>query len=153
MTAVWTNEKIATLAEQWRLGAPASDIAALIGFSSSAVRGKRKRLGLPSRSPLALSAVFLERGTALVGHRRPDKPCGFAPAPLAGSTPRPWIQRGPRECAWPVAGQFGETWSCCLPAEPGEAYCLGHLALKRGEPWPPVDPGNVVLFRPSASKV
>jgi hypothetical protein len=151
MTAVWSDEKAAILAVEWGRGAASTAIAALVGgVTAAAVRRKRSRLGLPSRSPDALQATFYGDGMSVLGAPVPARPEPPAPLPLRGSTPRPWTQRADDECAWPVAGRGGETLSCCLPAEHGEAYCLGHLALLHGKPWPPVDPGNVVLFRGKA---
>jgi hypothetical protein len=52
-------------------------------------------------------------------------------APLIGSAPRPWPLRDVGECAFPVAGSGALTQSCCLPVEPGEGYCRGHLVILR----------------------
>jgi hypothetical protein len=135
------------LASAWASGAASAEIGQLVGVSASAVRGKRMRLGLPARSPLAVAIGNHERGLALSWAPVPSRALPPPPPPLAGSTPRPWLQRGPRECAWPVTAVSGETLSCCLPVEPGGPYCLGHQTILRGEPWPPVDPGNVTMFR------
>jgi hypothetical protein len=42
-----------------------------------------------------------------------------------GVRPRPWLQRAPGECAYPVAGEGAQVISCCQPVERGD-YCAGH---------------------------
>ena len=146
MNVVWTVAQVGLLAQAWRDGQRADEIAQMVGMSASAVRGKRLRLGLPPRSSQAALAAHS------VAYR--DRFAASAPLappldPLPGSTPRPWIMRERGECAWPVRGFGEQTASCCLPiCEKRAVYCPGHMALMRREPWPPADPGNVVLFRP-----
>lgn len=41
---------------------------------------------------------------------------------------RPWEQRQPQTCCWPLDGPEGETWSCCQPCE--GTYCDGCLAIR-----------------------
>jgi hypothetical protein len=87
-----------------------------------------------------------ERGLA-VCPRSSAAPLGVADpdrmAALSGSTPRPWPQRMIGECAFPVSGFGAQTWSCCLPVEVGRPYCFGHLAILRGDAWPPVECENL----------
>jgi GcrA cell cycle regulator len=54
-------------------------------------------------------------------------------AALAGSRPRPWLQRGRGECAWPVEldGHQGGPWSCCEPVRGVGPYCPAHAAAAR----------------------
>jgi hypothetical protein len=149
MNAVWSPAQEAVLTAEWALGTASAEIARKVGLTAGAVRRKRIRLGLPARSVEALAAVYAERGAALAALRAP-LPASLAPPTLptlAGSTPRPWVLRMDGECACPVAGFGGELMSCCLPCEGRSSYCLGHRELMHGRPWPPVDPGNVVLFR------
>jgi hypothetical protein len=148
MNIVWTVEQTGLLAQAWRAGQASREIGTMVGMSASAVRCKRRRLGLPARSDVSQEATERQRGAALVGSKvGPNPNRSEAAPPLNGSMPRPWTQREARECAWPVLGFGDETLSCCLPVELHKPYCAGHMALLRREPWPPVDPGNVVLFR------
>jgi hypothetical protein len=144
---IWTVDAIATLRDGWRKGLDAPELARLLGTSRAAVRSKRMRLGLPSRSDAVIALSNRERGLAVSSHSQAP-PRGIANvlrmAPLSGSTPRPWAQRMLRECAFPVAGFGVGTLSCCLPVrKPGGAYCDGHVAILRGEPWPPVEPEDL----------
>jgi hypothetical protein len=144
MNATWNPDQVGMLVRAWASGQPAVDIARLVGMTAAAVRGKRLRLGLPRRVQTPLSEEFRDKGAAGVAPKAYQPPI---PAPLAGSMPRPWSQREADECCWPVLGFGEETLSCCLPVEGRTRYCAGHLAMLRREPWPAVDPGNVVLFR------
>lgn len=54
-------------------------------------------------------------------------------SPLAGSSPKPWLERAFGECAWPVGGEGADTISCCLPAMLGRPYCPAHWELRTGE--------------------
>jgi hypothetical protein len=148
MNMTWTAEQTRLMAHAWRGGESAARIGALVGMTAAAVRGKRLRLGLPPRSPVSIAEAFRERGASLVGLGReppPGRPEAVS-APLYGSTPRPWVQRMDGECCWPVAGWGDETLSCCLPVDGRSAYCTGHLALLRREPWPPIDPERIRLL-------
>jgi hypothetical protein len=178
MNIIWTVEQTGLLAQAWGAGHASREIASMVGMSASAVRCKRRRLGLPARSEVSQEATEHARGVALAGPKVPDNPSYTATCapPLAGSMPRPWTQRMARECAWPVLGFGDETLSCCLPVEGRGPYCAGHMALMRREPWPPTEavlrcgsalgvaaaspslqppaaPGNVLLFHGHACKV
>jgi hypothetical protein len=44
--------------------------------------------------------------------------------------PRPWTERQPGECAFPVGEPDAQGQrSCCAPAQAGGAYCAAHRAL------------------------
>ena len=51
-----------------------------------------------------------------------DRICKLPP------TARPWIERGPGACAFPVAGEGTDIVSCCQPRAVG-AYCRAHWKL------------------------
>jgi hypothetical protein len=40
---------------------------------------------------------------------------------------KPWLEREPKQCAFPVSGEGTDTVSCCNPAE--AVYCPGHMAI------------------------
>lgn len=53
---------------------------------------------------------------------------------LAGNPQaRPWEERKPHSCAWPLDGPEGLTWSCCAPSG-DETYCADHLKLRKAPP-------------------
>jgi hypothetical protein len=138
---IWTDAQVLILEREWAKGADAPAIAVMVGLSRSAVRSKRMRLGLPARSGVIVAMSNSERGRA-VSRRSKAPPKGSANlvklGPLRGSTPRPWSMREFGECAFPVLGYGAGTLSCCLPVlQVGAAYCTGHLAILRGDPWPP----------------
>lgn len=133
---IWTDEKIATLTAKWLEGVTSPEIAALVGASEGAVRGKRSHLGLPSRAGEAAIEAFKAAGRA----RRSAKPAPpkAPPAkadllgPLPGSRPKPWLQRGIGECAFPVGGESFNTLSCCEPVgRRGADYCGPHELIRR----------------------
>ncbi|MEI9890946.1 MAG: GcrA family cell cycle regulator [Caulobacteraceae bacterium] len=47
------------------------------------------------------------------------------------STPKPWTERGERECAFPVGEptEPGGQYSCCAPVERRRSYCAAHWKL------------------------
>ncbi len=49
------------------------------------------------------------------------------PTPEA-SEPRPWTERRAFQCAFPIDGPDGETWSCCAKTG-GTTYCPDHQAI------------------------
>ena len=153
MTAVltpWSAERVETLKALRTQGLSSSQIAkALGGTTRRAVIGKAYRLGLdrmdnpvkspkpPSRPrPTAPKAPTPKsRFKAPPVARAPYQNAGlhFGPRPEAKKlkpepveippTAKPWEERGPRECAFPV-NRGGETlWSCCAPGEPKQVYC------------------------------
>jgi hypothetical protein len=146
MTMEWTARKVRQLTDGWGQGLDAPELARILGTSRAAVRSKRMRLGLPSRTDAQVALSNRERGLA-VCPRSSAAPLGVADpdrmAALSGSTPRPWPQRMIGECAFPVSGFGAQTWSCCLPVEVGRPYCFGHLAILRGDAWPPVECENL----------
>ena len=44
---------------------------------------------------------------------------------VQGSVPRPWMTRGPRECAWPIDIE-GAQHSCCAQRWGRSPYCQPH---------------------------
>lgn len=48
---------------------------------------------------------------------------------VAGSAPKPWLQRGTGECAWPVRGVGADVWSCCGPCMGNRRYCNPHFEV------------------------
>lgn len=164
MATPWTSERTAMLRELWRDGLPGGVIAKRLGMTRGMVAGKRHSLGLaPRLGEVAKQAERANgrRTASLCGHvGKADGPAQRAMAanvaaaldrmnrPLAGSNPKPWELRRPGECAFPVDGLGGATWSCCGPVEPGSGYCHGHREMLAGRPWPPEDaPADLAAAR------
>lgn len=59
----------------------------------------------------------------------PAKSMGYDPLP--GSKPRPFHEKGPKECGFILdhyrPGNMDTASTCCLPQAEDSAYCLGHL--------------------------
>ena len=151
----WSHEQDLVLADGWRDGKSAGEIAKAIGpeMSRAAVAKRRKRMGLPARTGAALDAAQAHQGKACgtglrATVRSPGRPLGAAMAarlgPLVGSTPRPWVQRAYGECCFPVGGGGADTLSCCLPVVRTGLYCLGHAEILKGHPWPPEEVRHAV---------
>ena len=150
----WTLQRTDRLRVLWADGLSGGTIARQLGITRGMVAGKRHSLGLPPRDPITTKAAQRLNGRRTAercGHVHKDDPAAAAVkaalvgvalaamAPLQGSTPRPWEMRLGGECAFPVRGFGAATWSCCLPAEPGRPYCLGHCEIVAGRDWPPRD--------------
>lgn len=107
-------------------------ISRSFGVSRSAIAGKVRRLKLAATAPVTPKpsrAPAPQRPTAALSRTpaiaQPVEPFAVV---LANDTPtgRPWVTRGPHECAWPI--QVGsETFSCCARAE--GAYCAEHAKI------------------------
>lgn len=48
---------------------------------------------------------------------------------VAGSRPRPWMERGFGQCAWPVSGDGAAVLSCCAPCTGLRRYCDPHFEV------------------------
>ena len=151
----WTEARVAELAQLWKDGLSAGQIAVRLGATRNAVLGKLKRLKLlgtrasaspPGRAPNAPRPAGAPR-LALAGEPPASEPPRAAPsypeldvpetafAPLPGAVPRPWLQRDDGECAFPAGGDGAGLWSCCAPVKPGSPYCPAHHGrVFRAEP-------------------
>jgi len=146
---IWNEERVAILTKRWEAGETSAQIAKALGSTPERIRAKRNALGLKARDGEA--RLLLEtRGGHRPGPRVPHGQLRATPStpkaapaadklkPLAGSTPRPWVQRQRGECCFPVDGGGADTLSCCLPVrKAGGIYCEGHVAIACGQPWPP----------------
>lgn len=110
------------------------------GLTRNAVLGKVQRLGWTRDEPPKAGRK------PAPGKPRLVKPSATAPRggpfskilPLPKlreitviSTPRPWTERGERECAFPVGepAEPGRQFSCCAKVQRGKAYCGAHWKL------------------------
>lgn len=127
----WT-EDVLTAARRLYLeqGLSASESARRLGVTRSALIGKAHRMGWAAERDPALALANQVRGGRAVARAlrpaRPDVP--LPPAHLVpASSPRPWMQRAPGQCAFPVSGERETLMSCCAPSGL-KSYCPAHTA-------------------------
>lgn len=145
----WTTERVELAKKLWAEGRSATEIAnRLGGFTRSAVLGKLNRLGLlktrekpsaPARVPRAPRPIRLPKDTRLViagcgavlqvPKAHPPRQVVEPPKALVASKPKPWIEREPGECAYPVSEDGADVHSCCAPVKGDGAYCKAHRRL------------------------
>lgn len=119
-------------------GWSASETAQRIGASRSALIAKAHRMGWAAeRDPALATANQVRGGRAVARALRPARPPkALPPQPVVVvCRPKPWLERGAGECAFPVSGDGEAVMSCCSPS--GDAtYCAAHTAamyLRRTE--------------------
>jgi hypothetical protein len=149
----WTEQMRQDVFRRWKDGQSATQITRHLNvglprdrqFTRNAIIGLVYRAGI-SRNAASKPAVR-PRPAAVA---RPPKPPPRAPKPrpkaalkIPGPPPlrvvkppppimdedlphkRPWLERGPRQCCWPI-GEGADTWSCCAPTDEGDNYCPDH---------------------------
>jgi Uncharacterized protein conserved in bacteria len=85
-------------------------------------------------TPAIVKPLIISGNNAVHEAPEPREPHVIIPkeawAPLPGSTPRPWMERG-NGCSWPVDVPGADVQhSCCRPKKPGHPnYCAEHQAL------------------------
>ena len=155
----WTPEQTAFAIKHWNEGKSAAMVAQImnetfgIELTRSAIIGRVGRLGHQRAAPAALrssTVVKLAKAKAIRKHkvkeqwtptvREVEKPKP-TPAPVIVadvSFARPWMERGPGQCAFPLGERYA-VMSCCAPT--AETYCKAHRAMMGGnrEPWSPKD--------------
>jgi GcrA cell cycle regulator len=156
----WTQEREEHLTALWALGKSASEIMREMGGTSrSAVIGKARRMGLPSRSSEEVTRNMrrlrhgdARGGAAVVTKAKAAKPAAekvrrviegpktvsalrMKPMPKAepgrlidATLAKLWTERAFGECAYPVAGEGADTFSCCMDTG-GATYCAGHAGI------------------------
>lgn len=128
----WTEEMDAILK---RARADGLSFAAIPGMmihiakvSRSSCIGRAKRLGLC----VAADRIAQARGLASVQRRVINRAATSRPLPplILETTEfaRPWIERRPDQCAWPIeiGDRPADWWSCCAPTPDGDRYCDAH---------------------------
>lgn len=143
----WTPEQVQMLRDMNAKGDPPSVIAAAIGRNQYSVSRKAAQLRLNLKRKMAAPETgrpkpIPDKGVerAPTVHSRPLTPKEFQAAcavPVLSDDFRPWEDRGPGQCAAPVAMFDGAVHSCCRPvlvrnrkgrmAE--SAYCPEHHGL------------------------
>jgi GcrA cell cycle regulator len=120
----WTPQRDDLLERLWkRDGLTYTAIGEQLGCSRNAVIGRVARLGWQNQG--APRAPVVRVPQQQVPRPRPPKP---GPGPVASPNAKPWTERGPRECPYPVKPDGADTLSCCNPTG-GFAYCPGHYAV------------------------
>lgn len=130
MSFVWTDDVLRAARRLYmEEGLSASESARRIGVTRSALIGKAHRMGWAAeRDPGLATANQLRGGRAVARALRPAPPRIPPPAgPVTGSAPRPWLERAPGQCAFPVSGDGEAVLSCCAPSGL-RSYCPGHSA-------------------------
>lgn len=136
----WTDERVEKLKALVKDGRSAGEIAKALGLRTrNQVIGKVNRLGLRlgatrtrEQAKTKLTTNFSGGGTRIYSNRRIAPPVLKVVKPkveeVAEDLPfqRPWIERGYRQCAWPI-GEGANLNSCCAPTDEGVNYCTRHL--------------------------
>lgn len=121
----WTADMEETLRAGWLEGLTPKTIASRLGvpISDAAVRKRAWRLGLPHHG---LTVAQLRRRFRGPPNPKPQPVLKLGPQ----SDPKPWEQRGPRECAF-LMGDPDQRLACCAPVKSGSRrpYCEFHLDL------------------------
>ncbi len=149
----WTPVRVASLVAHYHAGLSAAESAELLGEATkNAVVSKRRRLGLLGLAPVAAPLGRGADGPAPQRRRisrvmvgpppLPSEPLPDMDWPLpAGATPKSLIERGPRECAWPLGSAeepgSSHTLYCSAPNRPRSRYCAAHAARAYRAPPPP----------------
>lgn len=155
--SVWTEERDALLRKLVLDGQSYSQVARALGggVTRNAAIGRANRMGLsrdPARQAIQRQAwaqadatrkrKAVEReafrrakAAAKPSEPRPPRAPSPKPAPVTVASPnaRPWMQRRPGECKWPI-GERGDIQSCCNPIAHG-SFCEGHAVLGYDPRW------------------
>lgn len=122
----WTPERLEQLRKIAAEGKTTREAATLMGVAPSTINSACRKYGIEfPRTPAKMVRVNL---TAMNREPRPPRE-RVAPAQLnvVPPTAKPWLEREFGECAFPVAGEGIDTFSCCAPTD--GTYCPGHDAL------------------------
>ena len=162
LNADWTPAESDYAIKHWQDGKSANRIAVMMNAafgtsrSRNSVIGRLNRLGLARAAPSGPRESTLFRKAARAACRAPRvnktptarklSPPKPLPAPVViladVSFARPWLERGPRQCAFPL-GERHAVMCCCFPTE--ETYCEAHRKAMGGtrRAWSPKDHRNV----------
>lgn len=158
LNAGWTSTEVEYAMKHWREGKSAAQVARLLNAAfgtdrtRNSVIGKVHRLGesrpeaanvRKTSSRVVMARVAKVKPVPKVRVFSPPKPLPAPAVILADvSFARPWLERGPRQCAFPL-GERGSVMSCCFPTE--ETYCTAHRQAMGGtrKAWSEKDHRNV----------
>lgn len=132
----------AVLGKVWRLGIAGRDLPSpamrvRTGAAAKSPRAREDHVWREGGKPKTAKAKKAPkpRLNNLVGvntARRARSPQGSEAVELPrllvdASFARPWIERGPGQCAYPISGEGADTFSCCAPT--AATYCKAHAAV------------------------
>ena len=150
-------EAPAMLRKLWQEGASVNCIATQMSnrfsvkITRNAVIGKAHRIGLAKEFPRENGGAEANRVRGVMAAREKrakrdriqlEKAEAAKPILADVSYARPWQERGPRQCAFPIGERYA-VMSCCFPTD--ETYCAAHRQAMGGarKPWSPRDFRNV----------
>ena len=148
----WTPETKAYAGKKWLQGHSASEIARDLRESFGLVKTRNAVIGvlhrngygsegraIPRKPDTYRPAKPIKAPKVARSHVKPPKPGPQTPLKLAqppvapklndieSPFARPWMERGPDQCRFPL-GERHAILSCCNPVERG-GYCEGHAAV------------------------
>jgi hypothetical protein len=140
--AAWGAKDDAQLEQLWkRDGLSYVQIGEAMGRTRNSVIGRVARKGWQT-----MGAIKESIPRAPVKRLRPSSPARPrqpppGPGPLQSPNAKPWTQRQPGECPFPVLPAGADTWSCCNPTF-GFPYCRGHhvVMVSANQPPPKIEP-------------
>ena len=121
------EEKTEIIRKHWG-GMTAKQIGIMAGMTSRSVSRHAREMGLPR-------IASMKGGLSYVRNKTP-KPSVESPNDIVPPHARPWLTRGPGECAF-AYGLKGNIHSCCRPVVPGRKWCAEHV--KEITPAPEID--------------
>jgi GcrA cell cycle regulator len=128
----WTEPRIKRLADLWRDGKSASEVAAALGVTRNAVIGKVHRLGLSGDGrhaqarPAKPSTQRPSRPRAVRAPPGPQR--AFVTEALTGLVP--CLEDLPRRaCHWPIGDPKAEDFAFCGRRADVQPYCPVHRAV------------------------
>jgi GcrA cell cycle regulator len=130
MSYCWTEDVLRAARRLYlEEGLSAAESARRLGVTRSALIGKAHRMGWAAeRDPRLAIANQVRCGRAVARALRPARPdIPLPPEPFVACEPRPWLERAPGQCAFPVSGEGEAVMSCCGPSGL-KSYCPGHTA-------------------------
>lgn len=154
----WSAEQMAEAIRLYQDGKSSSEIAKHFGnITRNGVIGRLHRMGV-TRSPAAAAlanknsthgssrfnpktpkpksakpALIIAGGAVYTEPHDPRPPVVRPPAAkafvaLPGTSPRPWVEHGPKMCRWPIDNDAGfPAFACCVPTP--DDYCIVHAAM------------------------
>jgi GcrA cell cycle regulator len=132
----WTDERVTALADLWREGLSAAEIARRLGgVTRNAVIGKVHRLGLSGRAPPSRPSTP-RRAPARTGRRAVSVPLRRLvppPTPLAPPPSLPGtatvVSVCRHACRWPIGDPLASDFMLCGRPVARGAYCASHAEV------------------------
>jgi len=128
--ANWTPENIERLRVLAAQGLSQREVGEQFGVAKATVRSAAKRFGVRFcwSKPPAIIARPVARKTTRTSPPEPVARHTLPTLHVVPATAKPWLERDFGECAFPVAGEGADTFSCCQPIH-RNGYCADHVAV------------------------